>query len=197
MKYFLFVFLLVSQISFGQQAPEAGKPSGPGCYSKCLIPDQYEFYTTQIFEYIGDNYNDPNIEYASIEVKEPSSKWVRKKANKNCLSINPEDCLVWCLVEYNAEYYDFYEVLDTSLTKQFMVTEIESSELVTHGGNTEWKEVLGDYYITPQIYQDLRTALVLNGYSIGDEIYDIEGFGSKAKAAFIKFQKDNSLPVGQ
>ncbi len=32
-----------------------------------------------------------------------SSKWVKKAADRNCLSANPEDCLVWCLVEIPEE----------------------------------------------------------------------------------------------
>ncbi|MCC7245995.1 MAG: peptidoglycan-binding protein [Saprospiraceae bacterium] len=39
-----------------------------------------------------------------VEVKPASTKWVKKKADANCLSANPDDCLVWCLVETPAEY---------------------------------------------------------------------------------------------
>ena len=31
------------------------------------------------------------------------TKWVQKKANKDCLSADPNDCLVWCLVEAPAQ----------------------------------------------------------------------------------------------
>ena len=39
-----------------------------------------------------------------IEVSPASTKWVKKKADKNCLSANPDDCLVWCLVEVAPQY---------------------------------------------------------------------------------------------
>ena len=39
-----------------------------------------------------------------IEVKPPTTKWVQRQADANCLSANPDDCLVWCLVEVPAEY---------------------------------------------------------------------------------------------
>ncbi|MEM6320299.1 MAG: peptidoglycan-binding domain-containing protein [Bacteroidota bacterium] len=39
-----------------------------------------------------------------VEVSPASTKWVKRKADKNCLSANPDDCLVWCLVEVPAEY---------------------------------------------------------------------------------------------
>ncbi len=39
-----------------------------------------------------------------IEVKPANTKWIKKKADRNCLSADPEDCLVWCLVEVPAEY---------------------------------------------------------------------------------------------
>lgn len=38
------------------------------------------------------------------EIRPASLKWVRKKADANCLQANPDDCLVWCLVEIPAEY---------------------------------------------------------------------------------------------
>jgi len=40
----------------------------------------------------------------TIETKPASSKWVKRQADKNCLSADPNDCLVWCLVEVPAEY---------------------------------------------------------------------------------------------
>lgn len=39
-----------------------------------------------------------------IEVSPASTKWVKRKADKNCLSADPNDCLVWCLVETPASY---------------------------------------------------------------------------------------------
>jgi hypothetical protein len=39
-----------------------------------------------------------------IETKPASTKWVKKQADASCLSANPDDCLVWCLVELPAEY---------------------------------------------------------------------------------------------
>ena len=46
----------------------------------------------------------------TIEVKPASTKWVKRKADRNCLSADPNDCLVWCLVEVPAEF--------TTVTKQ-------------------------------------------------------------------------------
>ncbi len=43
-------------------------------------------------------------EYSRIETKPASTKWVKKSATANCLSANPDDCMVWCLVETPPEY---------------------------------------------------------------------------------------------
>ncbi len=39
----------------------------------------------------------------------PSTKWVKRRADRNCLSANPDDCLVWCLIEIK-EGYSFMDV---------------------------------------------------------------------------------------
>ena len=47
-------------------------------------------------------------EFIESEFKLPTTKWEKKKANENCLSANPDDCLVWYLVEVGGhEIYDF------------------------------------------------------------------------------------------
>ncbi len=219
MKYFLFIFLVISQVSCGTlnspsyigspsynrlnrsrgitQQRQAGMPPGPGCYSRCMIPDQYESHSTPIIEYTGDKYNDPNVEPKRIIVKEASSKWVKKKTDKNCLSNNPDDCLVWCLVENKGEFYDYYTVVDTTLNKEFINKEIEYEVLISRGGYTEWKQVVCDVQISKKLYRDVYSALIERGYSIGGNINHIEGFMPETKAALIKFQKDNNLPMGQ
>ena len=39
-----------------------------------------------------------------IETRPASTKWIKKRADRNCLSADPNDCQVWCLVEVPAEY---------------------------------------------------------------------------------------------
>jgi Putative peptidoglycan binding domain len=39
-----------------------------------------------------------------VMVSPVSSKWEKKRVDKNCLSVDPNDCLIWCLVEIPAEY---------------------------------------------------------------------------------------------
>jgi hypothetical protein len=39
-----------------------------------------------------------------IEVRAASAQWVKKQADANCLSADPDDCLVWCMIETPAEY---------------------------------------------------------------------------------------------
>lgn len=43
-------------------------------------------------------------ERQTIEISPASQKWVQKRDSKNCLGTNPDDCMVWCLVEVPAEY---------------------------------------------------------------------------------------------
>lgn len=38
-----------------------------------------------------------------IEVAPATTKWVRRKADRNCLSADPNDCMVWCLTEVPAK----------------------------------------------------------------------------------------------
>jgi hypothetical protein len=43
-------------------------------------------------------------ETETIETSPATTKWVKRKADRNCLSADPNDCLVWCLVEVPAQY---------------------------------------------------------------------------------------------
>jgi len=53
--------------------------------------------------------NNP-VEILRMKKGKAGSKWVKKKANRNCLSADPNDCLVWCLVESSGGY----EIIDTN-----------------------------------------------------------------------------------
>lgn len=39
-----------------------------------------------------------------IETKPATMKWTRKNTDANCLNANPDDCMIWCMVETPAEY---------------------------------------------------------------------------------------------
>ncbi len=43
-------------------------------------------------------------ETETIETSPASTKWVKKRSGDNCLSADPDDCMIWCLVEVPATY---------------------------------------------------------------------------------------------
>jgi len=73
---------------------------------------------------------------------------------------------------------------------------ITKRNLVRPGGFTEWKEVVCNSDITPSLYRQIQQALIAKGYSVGSAGAD-GAFGAASKAALVKFQRDNGLPVGQ
>ncbi len=45
-----------------------------------------------------------DFEFEIEEVSPARSEWIKKRADRNCLSAEPDDCLVWCLKEFPAQY---------------------------------------------------------------------------------------------
>ncbi len=45
-----------------------------------------------------------DLEFELVEVEPATSKWIKKRADRNCLSADPNDCLVWSLVEVPAKF---------------------------------------------------------------------------------------------
>lgn len=178
---------------------EAGK-----CYEKCFTNEAYESERDidrldYSYSYTGTNIYQEGIDILFYELAPASSKWEKKKADKNCLSADPNDCLVWCLTKIPAQHYEIYMVSDTTKIKDWKYTEPNNSperSWKKAERETVWKEVLcTDHPEYLELILTIQEALI-------DESYDIEGqledhFGPKTQAAIIAFQLDNNLPLGQ
>lgn len=155
-----------------------------------------------------------------ILIKTATTKWVFKYMIKDCLSANPDDCLVMNLVEIPAEYKTIeklvlkatayqrrYDDLDTVVFKQVIETKSLTKTLFEsppqyekvfrkthpHAYYSEWREVLCTIGHRSDTVIQLQKALKERGYYY-DKLDDI--LGAKTKAALLRFQKDNQLPIG-
>ena len=171
-------------------------PNKPGaCYAKCLMPDlTKETVVAELPVYTGDELNpDFEVDLVSIVTQPASTKWTKKKTD-NCLSANPDDCLVWCLVEV-PEKVDMYKiVVDTTATDQWEMEYLTETILLKSGGYTEWVEVICDNKRSSDLISNIQSNLIVQGYYTGD----VSGaFNTETKDALIQFQKNNQLPIGQ
>lgn len=184
---------------------ESGMPHEPGkCYAKCLIETSY--LTKKA---LSINPKDPSrypelCNQEEILIKQPVQHWVKKKADRNCLSVDPNDCLVWCLMDTPAEttqlttcrnskeFKDAYLLMpeDFEITE----TQIETTK-DKHGGFTEWKEVVctNEPYFA-QVIELLEHKLFERGYQL--DVGTSPLLSSTAKEALVKYQKDLKLPIG-
>jgi len=166
----------------------------PGkCYAQCITSDRYSNITEQILEYTGSDYEAEGVQRKTILLRPATTIWEKGKADPNCLSQNPEDCMVMCLIDVPAVYETYYIVTDTSTNKQFKITEIQKRSLVSVGGRNGWVEVLCEKDITFKKIRAVQEALTNNGYSVG-AINGIIDAGTKS--ALSEYQKDNGLPEG-
>ena len=73
---------------------------------------------------------------------------------------------------------------------------VSRRQLVKKGGFSEWREVVCDADITSDLVRRVQSALMSRGFDVGTAGAD-NVMGAATKAALVKFQKENNLPVGQ
>lgn len=207
LSLFCLLFLITScgfyhDADFSPRSPLAyGGPGGqidpsmpqvPGkCYAKCKMSGAGEKVISVVETYEADVTIEESI-LKSREVAPAEEKWVKKRADKNCLSADPNDCLVWCLVKTDPVYDKRWVEIDSSGEKHLQVV-YSQYEVPDTEGLTQWKEVVCHGDLTPSLISEIRVALIDRGYEAG--------VGKKAdddfKQALLKFQDDNNLPYGQ
>jgi len=99
-----------------------------------------------------------------------------------------------CPSGYNYDPVD--NLCKTTETIPAKYTTISKRVLATPGGFSEWREVVCADNITSDLVRRVQSALISRGYNVGDSGADNQ-LGAATKAALVKFQRDNGLPVGQ
>jgi len=181
----------------GEAADKPPFPTKPGaCYAKCLTSSEYVNDSIEYIVYTGNIEEETSVEIEKVSVvlKPAHTKWEKRPGDRNCMSKDPNDCLVWCLVDVPEEKLEYTTLKDTTTSKNFDIKYYTQQKKVKVGGYTEWKEVLCGNKITSYTIQQIQKALRSRGYDPGPNSNIL---GSRTKSALSKFQQDNGLPVGQ
>ncbi len=246
--FFIALCLTANAQNSLEDYPDNAEPGK--CYARCYIPDIYDFVEERVIdnpgkidivtvpavyemvldtEVIKQAYKKIEVVQASYEtitdtvmIEPPSTKWVKGEADPACLSADPEDCQVVCLVELPAKYQSISrKILKTpSYTREidypaeFKIVQkkvlkspaktmeiktpptyktVMNRVLVKKGGYTEWREVLCANKVTSDKIMEIQKALLREGYDPGP-IDNI--LGPRTKEALKQYQVDHSLPIG-
>jgi len=175
----------------GSEFPPAVKDGQ--CYMKYIAPEKTITQTKKIYVYIGDeDLEEVDIKYENIEISPAESKW-EKKVLENCVSKNPNDCIVACLVETPAKYEVFKILQDTSQSSNFKTVEIQNEILISKGGEVEWVNIVCANDLTHSLKTKIQIELKARGYYQGE----ISGELNTATFDALKnFQKENQLRIG-
>lgn len=161
------------------------------CYEKCYTPLKNPEEAEFLAVYTGYDKTEEGVGTEKIEIVPASTKWIKKTADGNCLSRDPSDCLVWCLVDVPAEYKLIYVVTDTSKVKDFIMRpNVEYALNVAR--ESDWFEVVCQNEQDIIFNMELSAALKNKGYSIDDEKVTY----LKLRSCLNRFQRDFNLPVG-
>jgi peptidoglycan hydrolase-like protein with peptidoglycan-binding domain len=196
--YLSFLFCLCVTVLGAQDRPNINDmPIEPGkCYAKCITSNVYEIVKGKFPRYTGSAASiegNPNLERYEVIIAEATTRWEKRKADRNCLSSNPDDCLVWCLMEVPRETKFEYIVVDTRLTKDYEMVEMSVNMIVKKGGEQEWTEVLCENEITKKLIKKTQKKLIAHKLYVGEMSGILD---ENTKNALAQFQKTNGLNVG-
>jgi Putative peptidoglycan binding domain len=199
MKYSIVTFfLLIIQTALCNAQPgDAPKDAKPGsCYAKCLINDYGILESQTNFPvFVGEDATGILLDTIEIKSKKSSVKWMKKQKDRNCLSIDPEDCLMWCMVEIHERVDSIIVVVDTSAKDEYAWETFDTSKSIIKGNHTEWREIVCGQEIEDNFINNLAAALDKNGYSVEDW-QESNVFTPELKAKLQEFQRANRLPIG-
>ena len=97
--------------------------------SSCATYAVYDDHETPenkyYYRYIGIATEQAGIDEVTLNSVAFTTKWEKRKASGDCLSDDPEECFVWCLIEIPEETQTIMEVTDTFLVKEFVLDSID------------------------------------------------------------------------
>jgi len=134
---------------------------------------------------------DSGVVSTLIELQPRSESWV-KKPSKNCQSLDPDDCLIWCLEVKEQKTITINEVQDTSILKDYK----EKSVVVTRMLNDnyqEWVRVVCESDMNQLLILSVSDSLRVNGYSVP---FNCRKSVNCLVEPLRKYQKARSLPMG-
>jgi hypothetical protein len=155
-----------------------------------LTSSEIILYDTLQLPIYSENKLVSGVELRNIILVPGHTKWVKKLADKNCVSPKIEDCLVWCLENIPAESKTYFIVTDTATIKNFTYETIYIHRGIIKAGQKIKRQVLCDHEINDALLSELRQLLENQGYEIS------KTKKSKVLAALIEFQKDQKLAYG-
>ena len=155
-----------------------------------LTSSEIILYDTLQLPIYSENKLVSGVELRNIILVPGHTKWVKKLADKNCVSPKIEDCLVWCLENIQAESKTYFIVTDTATIKNFTYETIYIQRGIIKAGQKIKRQVLCDHEINDTLLSELRQLLENQGYEIS------RTKKSKILAALIEFQKDQKLAYG-
>lgn len=244
----LFIFLAMLQGAFGQSDVPPNAEAGK-CYARCYMPDEYGFVEQEVVDkpaskkvkvipavyktvwdtiVVRPSQKKVQVIPATFEtvkeqvmVEPARTEWVKGKADPGCLSENPEDCQVMCLVELPATYKTISRrIIKTPsrtteinipselkiVEKRVLVTPAQTKEInkpatyrtelrrviTKKGGYSSWREILCSQDVNTDVIRKVQEALLKAGYQPGP-VDNV--LGSATKEALQKYQMDRGLPV--
>ena len=199
----IFLFCTTLLFSQGSDLPTNREPGK--CYAKAYIPvspdnDKFGVKVEKYPVYIGERPKKVKVTTKKIITTPAEKEWVKKKTDRNCLSADPNDCLVWCLVNTTEEESITIDVLkkpnklnDHEWEYKEVKVNYKKSDSHSSGG-TAWYEVVCANDITPDLITKVQHVLSVKGF---DAEADSGVLDAKTKSALSKYQKANALPVGQ
>ena len=187
--------ILISPNIFGQNRP-AGFGQPGKCYAKAHADSKviYDLFEETYPIFIGDRNEEIEIEYKTIMVSLPSTKWKKCKDIPQRVGSNSS---VWCLVEDPGETIEIAVVVDTSKTNNFIFETFEvygNITFETPEGFSVWTEVICGNKLKRKLLFKIQDALRVEGFY---QHKNIKYVNDEIKTALINFQKSKELPFGQ
>jgi len=157
------------------------------------MPDIIKTQSDSFPVFLGTYKKQKFIQIVEVETQAAGIEW-EERINKNCLSKNPEDCLMVCSVAIPAKTQKYPIVIDTSATKDFIWKVFTSQTMVKEGGTEEYLAVICPEKIDETFVIQLSQQLRNRGFYLGR---DHKIISQELKTSLENYQITEGFPKGQ
>jgi hypothetical protein len=196
MRLLTIFFLLMRIICSAQNENSQKQDIDSKCFSKCnLATDFVSDKDYKIALFTGTN--PEGIDLDTVEFMGlPSLKWVKKGVDRNCVSNDPEDCLIWCLIEVPIQVDTIYLLRDIKQTNQFYLRDLNDYFEINKSEIVLWIQSICPEKVNQKFINSLAKSLTKKGYAPLNW-KENDPFTPELMDVLIQFQKDKKLPIGE